>query len=397
MANYQQRISDLLECCQNEWVTLEALAREPNATSSIHYASKDLREGIKKLVQLQDNLDDIGTIVANNSEWNKKADILMEDVRKKLQFASKRKHVGLYVWVCAKCELTLAGLLIVTANVKPQTSQSSPLRLSTSQSFRSTTFSHNAPINTATHSNSNNKPNSISDIKEEDEEEDEEEQFLDASEELPELVASPVDFSVEPTSSSDFIKPSRSSSSSSLSRTQEGKAAFGRRSILADEDMKVVNKEKKKSIFPLLKGLKTSQSTPINGAQAQINFFKNDNVEPDAKHFIFATDAIVDHPLRIGVGYGSYICYSCTILSDKGAPITVRKRYSDFVELREELVRQYPTLKRSIPKLPPKKVVGKFTPTFVEQRRRDLEYFFKYVVLHPTLGASPIVRHWIAP
>lgn len=100
MANYQQRISDLLECCQNEWVALEALAREPNATSSIHYASKDLREGIKKLVQLQDNLDDIGTIVANNSEWNKKADILMEDVRKKLQFASKRKHVGLCVCVC---------------------------------------------------------------------------------------------------------------------------------------------------------------------------------------------------------------------------------------------------------------------------------------------------------
>ncbi|CAO3630784.1 unnamed protein product [Mucor fragilis] len=374
MTNYQQRISDLLECCQNEWVTLQALAREPNATSSIHYASKDLREGIKKLVQLQDNLDDIGAIVANNSEWNKKADILMEDVRKKLQFASK-----------------------LTANVKPQTSQSSPLRLSTSQSFKSTTFSHNTTPTTATHSSSSNKPNGISDIKEEDEEEEEEEQFLDASEELPEQVASPVDFLVEPTSSSDFIKPSRSSSSSSLSRTQEGRPAFGRRSILADEDMKVASKERKKSIFPLLKGLKTSQSTPINGAQAQINFFKNDNVEPDAKHFIFATDAIVDHPLRIGVGYGSYICYSCTILSDKGAPITVRKRYSDFVELREELVKQYPTLKRSIPKLPPKKVVGKFTPAFVEQRRRDLEYFFKYVVLHPTLGASPIVRHWIAP
>jgi hypothetical protein len=92
MANYQQRISDLLECCQNKWVTLEALARENNATSSINYASKDLREGIKKLVQLQDNLDDIGTIVVNNSEWNKKADILMEDVRKKLQFASKRTN-----------------------------------------------------------------------------------------------------------------------------------------------------------------------------------------------------------------------------------------------------------------------------------------------------------------
>ncbi|KAI9314139.1 Phox homologous domain-containing protein [Dichotomocladium elegans] len=87
--------------------------------------------------------------------------------------------------------------------------------------------------------------------------------------------------------------------------------------------------------------------------------------------------------------YGSYICYNCTVMSNKGPPITVRKRYSEFVDLREELVKRYPRLKSSIPKLPPKKVV--------EQRRRDLEYFFKYIVLHPTLGASPIVIDWIAP
>lgn len=84
---------------------------------------------------------------------------------------------------------------------------------------------------------------------------------------------------------------------------------------------------KKKSIFPSLMGLRTSQSTPVkrNGdnsnGPAQINFFKDDD-NKDAKRFIFATDAIVDHPLRIGVGYGSYICYSCTILSDK-----VKKNY----------------------------------------------------------------------
>lgn len=83
----------------------------------------------------------------------------------------------------------------------------------------------------------------------------------------------------------------------------------------------VLNPEKKsKGLFPLLKGLRSSQSTPVkrnNSAPAQINFYKDDDKSTDAKHFIFATDAIVDHPLRIGVGYGSYICYSCTILSDK--------------------------------------------------------------------------------
>jgi hypothetical protein len=90
MTDYQQRISDLLECCQSEWVTLEQLIKDNKATPSVKYANKELRDGIKQLVQLQDNLDEIGNIVENNTEWNKKADILMEDVRKRLQFAAKR-------------------------------------------------------------------------------------------------------------------------------------------------------------------------------------------------------------------------------------------------------------------------------------------------------------------
>lgn len=91
MTDYQQRISELLELCQQEWVLLEQLIKENKATTSINHAAKDLRDGIKKLVQLQDNLDEIGNIVENNTEWNKRADILMEDVRKRLQFASKCK------------------------------------------------------------------------------------------------------------------------------------------------------------------------------------------------------------------------------------------------------------------------------------------------------------------
>lgn len=89
MSDYQQRISHLLESCQNEWVTLEALVKENKATPSMKLASKELRDGIKKLVQLQDNLDEIGNIVENNTEWNRKADALMADVSNKLQFAAK--------------------------------------------------------------------------------------------------------------------------------------------------------------------------------------------------------------------------------------------------------------------------------------------------------------------
>jgi hypothetical protein len=62
------------------------------------------------------------------------------------------------------------------------------------------------------------------------------------------------------------------------------------------------DKKKKGGLFPLLKGLRPSQSTPVKTQPpAHINFYKNDN-KPDASHYIFATDAIVNHPLRVGAG-----------------------------------------------------------------------------------------------
>ncbi|KAG0373728.1 hypothetical protein BGX24_011324, partial [Mortierella sp. AD032] len=49
---------------------------------------------------------------------------------------------------------------------------------------------------------------------------------------------------------------------------------------------------------------------------------------------------------------------------------------------------------RGMPKLPPKRVVGKFRPAFVEKRRRELEYFLEWVVAHPVMGDSPVVVQW---
>ncbi|KAG0303933.1 hypothetical protein BGZ98_006102, partial [Dissophora globulifera] len=49
---------------------------------------------------------------------------------------------------------------------------------------------------------------------------------------------------------------------------------------------------------------------------------------------------------------------------------------------------------RGMPKLPPKKVVGKFRPAFVEKRRRELEYFLEWIVAHPIVGDCPVVVRW---
>ncbi|KAF9304517.1 hypothetical protein BGZ74_001360 [Mortierella antarctica] len=49
---------------------------------------------------------------------------------------------------------------------------------------------------------------------------------------------------------------------------------------------------------------------------------------------------------------------------------------------------------RGLPKLPPKRVVGKFRPAFVEKRRRELEYFLEWVVAHPVIGDCSVVVQW---
>ncbi|KAI1320191.1 hypothetical protein EDD11_001796 [Mortierella claussenii] len=52
------------------------------------------------------------------------------------------------------------------------------------------------------------------------------------------------------------------------------------------------------------------------------------------------------------------------------------------------------SLIRGMPKLPPKKMVGKFRPAFVEKRRRELEYFLEWVIAHPIIGDCPVVVQW---
>ena len=63
---------------------------------------------------------------------------------------------------------------------------------------------------------------------------------------------------------------------------------------------------------------------------------------------------------------------------------SVLRRYSDFLWLYERLHEE-----RSgaiVPPLPEKQPVGRFSPTFVEERRHHLERFLRRVAVHPELG-----------
>ena len=57
--------------------------------------------------------------------------------------------------------------------------------------------------------------------------------------------------------------------------------------------------------------------------------------------------------------------------------MVIRKRYSEFVDLRERLIEAFPDFEAAVPELPPKSVISKFRPRFLERRRSGLQYFLK--------------------
>ncbi len=59
----------------------------------------------------------------------------------------------------------------------------------------------------------------------------------------------------------------------------------------------------------------------------------------------------------------------------QGSPIHLRKRYSEFDELKEKLLQTFP--RSTLPELPRKSLTAKFRPKFLEERREGLQYFLK--------------------
>ena len=61
----------------------------------------------------------------------------------------------------------------------------------------------------------------------------------------------------------------------------------------------------------------------------------------------------------------------------QGSSFRVRKRYSEFDDLRYKLLQTFPNSAAAMPALPPKSVISKFRPKFLENRRVGLQYFLK--------------------
>jgi hypothetical protein len=73
---------------------------------------------------------------------------------------------------------------------------------------------------------------------------------------------------------------------------------------------------------------------------------------------------------------------------------SVIRRYSDFAWLRQVLSGELPAV--IVPPLPEKAVMNRFSPEFVEGRRRALERFVSRCAEHPFIREAEIFKTFIS-
>jgi PX domain len=139
--------------------------------------------------------------------------------------------------------------------------------------------------------------------------------------------------------------------------------------------------------------------------------------DPDASSTrgLWAKDVTIDDYAVVSgkTGIGAYVVWMCRVqtldvrtLPNKrgkkeltyrrqGGPMVIRMRYSEFDELRQLLARAFPHSTNALPPLPPKSVLFKFRPKFLESRRVGLQYFLNCVLLNPEFSGAPVLKDFL--
>jgi len=99
--------------------------------------------------------------------------------------------------------------------------------------------------------------------------------------------------------------------------------------------------------------------------------------------------------LGLGNGFGAFVVWNVEVETLEGGSFIIRKRYSEFEKLYEKLLVTFPNSKAAMPPLPPKSVISKFRPRFLEQRRLGLVYFLNCILLNPEFSGSPILKEFL--
>ncbi|KDO18901.1 hypothetical protein SPRG_15824 [Saprolegnia parasitica CBS 223.65] len=98
----------------------------------------------------------------------------------------------------------------------------------------------------------------------------------------------------------------------------------------------------------------------------------------------------VGEPVKMGDGMQAYISYKISTTTDRRqfqkGQFSVVRRFSDFVWLHASLCSLFPGV--IVPPLPEKLLVGRFSPEFIEARRRALHLFLRRCAVHPEIQHS---------
>ncbi|KAJ0406251.1 hypothetical protein ATCC90586_008209 [Pythium insidiosum] len=129
-------------------------------------------------------------------------------------------------------------------------------------------------------------------------------------------------------------------------------------------------------------GLRSSGQNGMSSAQDAVN-----SVDGSEAYYIQIT---VNEPMKQGEGMNAYISYKISTATNRPqftkSAFSVIRRYSDFVWLHANLSAMYPGV--VVPPLPEKLLVGRFSPEFIESRRRALQLFLQRCSMHPELQHS---------
>ncbi|KUJ24348.1 Phox-like protein [Mollisia scopiformis] len=105
------------------------------------------------------------------------------------------------------------------------------------------------------------------------------------------------------------------------------------------------------------------------------------------------TDYVVVNGSRTGIG--AFVVWNITVDTLRGGSMRIRKRYSEFHDLRDRLLQTFPNSTAAMPPLPPKSVISKFRPKFLENRRSGLQYFLNCILLNPEFSGSPVLKEFL--
>ncbi|KAM0562993.1 hypothetical protein ACHAPJ_001836 [Fusarium lateritium] len=106
---------------------------------------------------------------------------------------------------------------------------------------------------------------------------------------------------------------------------------------------------------------------------------------------------IVNHTIVNGsaTNIGAFVVWNIRVETLNGSFMNIRKRYSEFDDFRYRLVQTFPGFEAAVPALPPKSVISKFRPQFLEKRRAGLQYFLNCILLNPEFSGSPVLKEFL--